>query len=148
MNEFVLLLDLVIWDMPYGIEVADWDVLLSDMQLEIFFQQLVVTNRARAHCLVLGCVWHDAGRIRLRMLDSGYSDVHPLYAVKTQQNNTGMEWIQAVEVFVVGYKGGIKACNLTFSEINPVFRHNFFCLHQLGTKLRHTGDDKDVNTTQ
>ena len=56
--------------MPYDIEVADWDVLLSDMMLEMYFQQLVVTNRARAHCLVLGCVWYDAGRIGQRMVDS------------------------------------------------------------------------------
>ena len=127
--------------MPYGLGVAPWEVLLTDTELEIFFQQLAVTNRARTHCLVLGCAWHDGGRIRQRMLDNGYHDTHPLYPLKTQQNNTGMEWIQAVEMLVAGYKGGIRACNLTFSDMNPVFRHNFFFLHQVGTKLRHAGDE-------
>jgi hypothetical protein len=134
--------------MPYGLGVAPWDVLLSDAELEIFFQQLAVTNRARSHCLVLGVVWHDSGRVRKFMGDNGYLDIHPIYPVKPQQNTTGMEWIFAVEMLVAGYKGGIRSCNLTFSDMNPVFRHNFFFVHQVGAKLKHTGEEADVNTTQ
>lgn len=49
---------------------------------------------------------------------------------------------------VCGYKGGIRSCGLTFSSMNPVFRHNFFFAHQVHGKLRHSGEDGEVNTTQ
>ena len=44
--------------MPYGMGLARWDVLLSDLELETFFKNLAVLNRAQAHCLVLGVIWH------------------------------------------------------------------------------------------
>ena len=92
-----MMTDLVYWDMPYGMALAEWDVLLSEMDVEILFQQLAVINRARAHCLILGCIWHDMGRIRLAMLANGYTDVHVLVVYKPQQNTSGMEWINALE---------------------------------------------------
>ena len=98
--------DMVIWDMPYGMELAPWDHSLTDAQMETFSQQLACVSRARAHCLVLGVVWHDMARVRQFMLNNGYKDVHPVFATKPQQNTTGMEFIFAVETMVVGYKGG------------------------------------------
>ena len=92
------------WDMPYGKGLADWDMaLLTDMEVESLFQQLGVINRARNHCLVLGCVWHDVGRMRAAMAANGYLDIHPLFVYKPMQNTSGMEWISAVETLVVGY---------------------------------------------
>ena len=134
--------------MPYGMGLAPWDVLLSDVELETFFKNLAVVNRAPAHCLVLGVVRHDMGRVRTAMLANGYSDPHPVYNCKPQQNTSGMEWIQAVESMVVAYKGGVRACRLTFPDINPVFRHNFLFGHQVGPKRKFTGEDAEVNTTQ
>jgi len=141
--------DLVFWDMPYGLGLAPWDsALLTDIELETFFQQLAVVNRARQHCLVLSCVWHDAGRLRKFMMENAYSDIHPLYVYKPMQNTTGMEWIFAVEIMIVGYKGGIRGCNLTFSDMNPLTRHNLILGHQVGSKIKHVGEDVEVNTTQ
>ena len=129
------------WDMPYGKGLADWDAaLLTDVEVENLFQQLNVINRARAHSLVLGCVWHDVGRMRTAMAANGYLDIHPLFVYKPMQNTSGMEWISAVETLVVGYKGGIKACNLTFKEIHPSFRHNLLFGHQVGPKRKYAGD--------
>ena len=128
--------------------LADWDVLLSDVELETLFQQLAVINRARNHVLVLGCVWHDIGRIRSAMSANGYLDQHPLLVYKPMQNTTGMEFISAVEFLVVGYKGGIRNCRLTFSDMNPLFRHNLLFTHQVGPKSRFLGEDAEVNTTQ
>ena len=80
------------WDMPYGKGLADWDAaLLTDMEVESLFQQLGVINRARNHCLVLGCVWHDVGRMRTTMAANGYLDIHPLFVYKPMQNTSGME---------------------------------------------------------
>ena len=126
------------WDMPYGINLADWDqALVTDMMLEVLGQQLSVINRARNHTLVLGVVWHDAGRIRQFMEKHGYQDTHVVYVYKPQQNTNGVHWIFAVEMLVVGYKGGIRNCSLTFTDMNPVFRHNFVFAHQVHGKLRH-----------
>ena len=49
--------------MVNGKGLADWDwALLTDMEVVSLFQQLNVINRAKGHCLELGCVWHDVGR--------------------------------------------------------------------------------------
>ena len=140
--------DLVLWDMPYGLLVAPWDNLLTDAEVETFFQQLAVVQRSRAHTLCLGCIWHDAGRMRRFMLEHSYSDIHIFGVYKPQQNTTGMEWIFALELYVVGYKQNIRACSLTFSDMNPVFRHNVIFSHQVSSKLKYAGAEEEVNTTQ
>ena len=56
--------DLVFWDMPYVLGLAAWDVLLTDAELENFFQQVAVINRARWHPraeLHLARCWARAG---------------------------------------------------------------------------------------
>ena len=107
------------WDMANGKGLAELDTaFLTDQEVENLFQQLNVINRARAHCLELGCVWHEVGRLRAATAANGYLDIHPLFVYKQLQNTSGMEWILAVETLVEGYNGGIKACNLTFKEIH------------------------------
>lgn len=134
--------------MPYGLGLAKWDVLVSDLELATFFIQLAAINRAQAHCLVLSVAWHDMGRVRAAMLENGYSDAHALFNYKPQNNTSGMEFISAVETLVVAYKGGIKACHLTFPELNPVYRHNLLFGHQVGPKRKYTGEEAEVNPTQ
>jgi hypothetical protein len=145
---FGFVADLVFWDMPYGMGLARCDVLLSDLELETFFKNLAVINRSQAHCLVLGCIWSDMGRIRAAMQANGYGDQHPLVNVKLMQNTSGMEFIKAVEFMVAGYKGGVRNCHLTFPDVNPVFRHNVLFGHQVGPKRKYPGEDEEVNTTQ
>ena len=82
------------------------------------------------------------------MVDQGYSDIHIFGVYKPQQNTTGMELIYALELYVVDYKQNIRACSLTFSDMNPVFRHNFMYAHQGGSKLKYAGREEEVNTTQ
>ena len=45
--------DLVFRDMPYGFGQDPWDEVLSDEDVEQFFQQVAVVNRARHHTMVL-----------------------------------------------------------------------------------------------
>ena len=106
--------DLVYMDMPYGLGVAPWDVLFSDVEMETVFVQMACINRAGCFCLMLSIIYHDAGRVRAFMIRFGFLDIHPLYVYKPQQNTTGLEWIFAVEIMLVGYKGGIRDCQLTF----------------------------------
>lgn len=140
--------DLVFWDMPYGLGVAPWDVLLSDVEMETFFNQMACINRLVSFCLVLSIIYWDAGRVRNFMMRFGFVDIHPVYVYKPQQNTTGLEWIFAVEMMLVGYKGGIRDCALTFQDMNPVNRHNLLFAHQVGTRIKYAGEDEEVNTTQ
>ena len=71
-----------------------------------------------------------------------------MYVHKPQRNTTGLEWIFAVEMLVVGYKGSVRSCSLTFTSMNPVFRHNFVLAHQVHGKVHHLGEDQEANTTQ
>ena len=45
--------DLVFREMPFGFGKDPWDELLSDEDVEQFFQQVAVVNRARHHTIVL-----------------------------------------------------------------------------------------------
>jgi hypothetical protein len=134
--------------MPYGLNLAPWDVLLSDEELESFFEQIAVINRARHHCLVLGAPWHEGGRLRTIMLAKGYMDTHVLTVIKPMQNTTGLSWINATEFLFVGYKGGVKECKLSFKDMHPLRRHNVLVGHQVGAKLLHVGTEDEVNPTQ
>ena len=106
--------------------MAPWDVLLTDMELVQFGQQVAVTNRARHHTMVFFITWKDAGRMATFMALNGYTDIHPLYVYEPQQNMTGMGWIFAVEQMIVGYKGGMQNCAVTFRDNHALFRHNLF----------------------
>ena len=49
---------------------------------------------------------------------------------------------------IVGSKGGMQNCAVTFRENHPLFRHNLFFGLQVGSKLKYVGEDEEVNTTQ
>ena len=52
--------DLVFWNMPYAAERGALDVVLTDVNVEEFFKQVVVINRARHH--TMGLSSHRSGR--------------------------------------------------------------------------------------
>ena len=37
---------------------------------------------------------------------------------------------------------------MTFSHLTPLFRHNLLFGRQVGTKIRHVGEEEEVNTPQ
>ena len=59
-----------------------------------------------------------------------------------------MAWIQAIKCMVVGYKGGVRNCQLVFADPNPVSRHNVLLGHQVGPKRKFTSEEVEVNMTQ
>ena len=77
------------------------------------------------------------------MTRTGYSDNHPVLASKPPPNLTF-----AVEMLLVGYKGGIGNCLLTFSHLNPLFRDNLLFGLQVGSKLEHVGEEEEVSIIQ
>ena len=87
------------------LDVAPWDVLLTDVAVEQFFQQVAVTNRARHHTMGLSSTPRDTGRMAAFMAQTGNTDIRPLFAFKRQQNTAGMHWVLAVEQMIFGYKG-------------------------------------------
>jgi hypothetical protein len=43
----------IFWDMPFGLGLADWDVLLTDEELEMLFRQLTIVNTSPKTTLAL-----------------------------------------------------------------------------------------------
>ena len=97
--------DLVFWSMPYGQSMAPRDELLTDVDVEQFFQQVAIINRARHHTMGLSSTPKDTGRMAAFMAQTGNTDIHPLFAFKRQQNTAGMHWVLAVEQMIFGFKG-------------------------------------------
>ena len=73
---------LVFWDMPFGLGLADWDVLLTDVELETFFNQLIVINIAEKYTLALLVYLKDVSRVWAAMEKAGFRDVHAVYIYK------------------------------------------------------------------
>ena len=65
--------------MPFGLGVANWDVLLTDEQLTLFFRQLQIINTCQTTVLALVVHFKDAGRVASFMEKFGFVDVHPFY---------------------------------------------------------------------
>ena len=134
--------------MPYGLNVADWDTLLTDSQLSLFFKQIAIINRAPSHVLSLHTHFADAGRIRQAMADHGYQHIHPLYVYKPNQNLKGTnQFIFAVDQILVGYKHSRNDIKLTFDDPNPTMRHNLLFSHSVNSRFSVSGNEP-VNITQ
>ena len=69
----------VFWDMPFGLGLAEWDVLLTDEQLKMFFRQLAIVNSCTSTVLALVVHFTDAGHVAKAMEEHGYTGVHPFY---------------------------------------------------------------------
>ena len=135
--------------MPFGLGVADWDVLLTDDQLALFFRQLEIVNMSPTTVLALIVHFKDAGRVASEMETRGFVDVHPFYVYKPQQNQRGTGcFIFAVEVILVGYKAAARNRVLSFPRANPLFRHNLLFGHSVTSRTKAAGSDVDVNTTE
>ena len=135
--------------MPFGLGVADWDVLLTDEQLTLFFRQLQIINTSQTTVLALVVHFKDAGRVASYMEQFGFVDVHPFYTYKPQQNQRGTGcFIFAVEIILVGYKAPSRSRVLSFPHANPLFRHNLLFGHSVTSRWKSAGGDDAVNTTQ
>jgi hypothetical protein len=117
--------DLVFWDMPYGLLVALWVVLLTDVQVDEFFKPVAVINRALHYTMVPSINCKDYGRMAAFMMQNGCNDIHPL-RVQAAAEHDRQGWIFAASQMIVGSKGGIQNCAATFVDNHPLFRHNLF----------------------
>jgi hypothetical protein len=135
--------------MPFGLDLAPWDVLLTDVELERFFMQLNVVNTSQQTMLALVVHFADAGRVKAAMEAAGYQSVHPFYVYKPSQNVKGTDcFIFAVEMILIGYLGGSRDRGLVFGERNPVGRHNLLFGHNVGSRYQLSGQGEPVNTCQ
>lgn len=146
----LLCTEFIFWDMPFGLGLAEWDTLLSDEELKMFFMQLNIINTSTSTTIALMVHYPDAGRVKAAMEDAGFKGVHPYYVYKTAQNQKGTNcFIYAVEMILIGYKADAKDRKLVFKEKNPVGRHNLLFGHNLrGNRFQLSGQPEPVNTCQ
>ena len=138
-------------DLPYGVlELVKtwWDQRHSDDEMDLFFKQLAIINRASTHIIALHCWFRDTGRVGTYMERHGYTDVHPVFCYKPRQNQRGTGcFISSVDTILLGYKPSRAACNLRFASPNPLLRHNLLFVPNV-TKRLQDSDGKDINPTQ
>ena len=137
--------------MPYGLGLADWDVLLSDAEVALFFQQLAIMNTAAAHTLFLHIHPKDVGRMWSAMESNGYQHVHMMYVYKPQHNTVGThQYLNAVDQVIVGYNPSRELAKPYFSNPNPLFRHNLLYSHSSHHKrsMPASGNMSVVNVTE
>ena len=134
--------------MPFGLDLAHWDEnKLADVEISSFLQQVAVMNTATKHALCLGVHWSDTGRVKDLMEAGGYKDIRPLYNYKPQQNQSGMGFIFATEIWLLGYKPGARDVVHNFPDPHPMMRHNLFYGHQVRSQWRTLAGNV-VNVTQ
>jgi len=144
-------LELVYWDLPFGLGLADWDQkALTPEDFSNLFNQLAIVNTAPDHVIVLLCHYKETSVTVEAMTAAGYQNIHPVYHYKPAQNGEGMNFIFAVECSLIGYKRSQAQCKLRFAEMNPVFRHNLLFSPNVRAKAVVPGesDQEPVNTTQ
>jgi hypothetical protein len=140
--------ELVYWDMPYGLGLGDWDVLLTDFELHTLFQQIGVVNRSASSSIVLHTHWRDAGRVAAQLELHGYVDVQQLAIYKPMQNRKGMGFINALDTLILGFKRPVNGkIFMNFPQPSPLSRHNVLFGHQVGQKLVDSQSNR-VNATQ
>ena len=143
--------DIIYWDMPYGLSIADWDVLLTDSEAALFFQQLAIMNTASAHTIFLHVHPKDIGRIWHMMESNGYQHVHILHVYKPQHNTVGThQYLNAIDQILVGYYPKRDAVKPRFENPNPLYRHNLIWSHtpHHKRKMEASGDMSPVNPTE
>jgi hypothetical protein len=137
--------------MPYGLHLADWDELLSDAEVDLFFQQIAIMNTAAAHTIFLHVHPKDIGRIWTALEAKGYQHVHLLFVYKPAHNTVGThQYLNAVDQILVGYSPSRDAAKPRFSNPNPMFRHNLIYSHTTHHKrtMSASGESTSINVTE
>ena len=146
---YMLMSELIYFDMPFGLGLAEWDqAAYSPDQFADLFAQLNIVNTKSDHALVLIIHWRQAGATEYAMQKAGYTGIHPIYVQKPSQNAKGMGFIFSVEVALIGYKRSRSTCELFFDNPDPTHRHNMIYSHNVRQKATSPTDNEHINTTQ
>jgi DNA modification methylase len=135
-----LCVDLVIFDMPYGIYNPDevpWDRPLSDVELKELMRQLGAANAKDDVFVVFFCSPFQMGKIKDVLEEFGYKSIMPLFWYKPGCNKPGLfRYIPAVETAIVAYKGSRKEAHSGMKQA-PEERQNLFNYQPVSSPFRY-----------
>lgn len=139
------------WE-PHGLNVADWDdAAWTSEQLDLLGPHLNVVQTKASYPIVFGCPFVEIKTVQAWMERHGCQDCHPVFWYKPNQNlESAPAFVYAVEVWMVGYKGGRSNCSVNFQSMglgNPTHRHNCLSIDSV-RKYLLDDDGNRVNTTQ
>lgn len=121
-------LDLIVHDMPYGIQIAEWDVAPpSQNTLFNIYNKVVALSDQRAIFYFGYCNPLEVPNVTTALNRAGFQ-TRPFYWYKSNQNMPGPKchYITAVETMVYGYVVPGNSKVVTNIHDNPVQRHNIF----------------------
>ena len=137
--------------MPYGFGLADWDKLLTDAELDLFFQQIRIMNEATSFTLFLHTNIKDISRVWQKMETEGYHHVHNIFVYKPNHNTTGThQYLNAIDKIVVGYYPAREQAKPHFDDPNPLLRHNLMYTHTVHQRSSNAASGKhgSINITE
>lgn len=148
-------------DIPFGIglkqrktgEPIPWDEHSWTLdQFNIVGRQLSATNTQECYPFIIQCFPDQIAVIKKFFNDNGFEDAHEVYWYKRTANVEGMQrHTFAVEVFVVGYKGGRNKNVFNWTEmglVNPTRRHNLIATKSVRKLIMDEETKQPMNRTQ
>lgn len=121
---------MLIWDTPYGIGVADWDVRITSDDLVTILQQFSAINSNDHHTVAFWVDWRDAGRYNDVLVAQGYRAPFKFTWYKNDQNVVGdpANITLACEMLIIAQKKSSGSGSLpNYMSANPLERHNIIC---------------------
>ena len=129
---------MLIFDNPYGLNLAPWDVAPLAIELDNIFKQFHALN-THPNCVVV--MFHgplEARVVAQAFEDAGFKQAIPFYWVKTNHTVVGPKQAltPSAEQLRIAYMPNRKECTWFVSE-NPVERPNVFFEQAVTTMLKH-----------
>jgi hypothetical protein len=131
--------------LPYGLDVHEWDKKLTKDQFVAMLRNVRAINVKENYNIAFYCHWTQASHLNDWLMGEGYTNVRVVYVYKHRQNQTGLGFINAVEMMVVATQGTWQT--LMFPDKNPQRRHNLMLTSLNRIKVKDCAG-KTVNTTE
>ena len=137
----------IFWDRPYGLNIAKWDeAIFSEMDDKDAFDQLNIFNRGTDTVMVTHQHIREVTKVMDACERAGYLDSHMFQTYKPAQNaRVRNAFVNACDLLLIHYRGGLHASQRNFVNSNPVKRHNWLALPLLRSKTVIGAGEEPIN---
>ena len=141
-----LVVEILAWDNNFGLKVASWDdVAPTKEEIRVVLSQVHAVCINEPHVFFNYCDIRQYDNVYTAMTDSRYTNIHPFFIHKNNQNCVGyQQYTYAVDVLVVGYYPNKRSVPWNASA-NPLMRHNIISVPSLNVHYKNPSDNKTAN---